>query len=477
MDLREENSFTLTTDCRNKLHGLDIFWKTAGKYLFYLSGHHTQYVMKHTTKNWGSLLTFYYFQVTPSTVVCSDHFKPTDFKWTAVYKTLKPGSVPSIFNWQEQDKFQRKSPKKRMVASTSEMEIDEVSGEENTSSDSDLAPETEAMFKIENLEKIIAEKNEEIEKLKLERFGVNRFSYDDDKINFYTGFPTYQSFVEFYSFAEPTASNMQSAYYQPSETLSLKGRPRTMLLIDELFMVLSRIRLNLLEEDLSVRCNVSVSTVSRKIITWVNFLYFILGQIPIWLERDVIQRLMPQCFKDDYPSTRVVIDCTEIFTQSPTSLVLSSQLYSNYKSHTTFKALIGIAPHGAITFISPLYTGNMSDVEITRTSGLLNLLQPGDSIMADKGFVLKKDLEKRQVGLNIPPFLRQNAQFDSSEIQETETIARLRIHVERIMKRIKENRIFATNMPLSLVGSVNQIWAVACMLANFDKPIVSGWGI
>ena len=78
-----------------------------------------------------------------------------------------------------------------------------------------------------------------------------------------------------------------------------------------------------------------------------------------------------------------------------------------------------------------------------------------------------------QVGLNIPPFLSQNRQFDQNEIAETERIARLRIHVERIMKLIKENRIFSSNIPLPLVGSINQIWTA---LANFDKPIESGWG-
>ena len=66
-----------------------------------------------------------------------------------------------------------------------------------------------------------------------------------------------------------------------------------MMLVDELFMTLCRIRLNLLEEDLSDRFFVSLSTgVCRKIITWVNYLYFVLGKIPIWLDRDVVQRLM-----------------------------------------------------------------------------------------------------------------------------------------------------------------------------------------
>ena len=45
------------------------------------------------------------------------------------------------------------------------------------------------------------------------------------------------------------------------------------------------------------------------------------------------------------------------------------------------------------------------------------------------------------------------------------------------MRRVKEYRIFSSNIPISLVGSVNQIWSVACILVNFNNPIVSGWGV
>ena len=89
---------------------------------------------------------------------------------------------------------------------------------------------------------------------------------------------------------------------------------------------------------------------------------------------------MPDCFKELYPNTRVVIDCTEIRTQQPSSLVLNSQLYSHYKRTHTFKCLICIAPYGAVTFVSFLYTGCMSDVEITKLSGILDILEPGDGV-------------------------------------------------------------------------------------------------
>ena len=71
--------------------------------------------------------------------------------------------------------------------------------------------------------------------LVIERFGVARFTYDNKLISFYTGFAIYSLFQSFYKCIEPTANNMQSMYYQPSETIGLASRKRCMLLIDELF--------------------------------------------------------------------------------------------------------------------------------------------------------------------------------------------------------------------------------------------------
>jgi len=231
----------------------------------------------------------------------------------------------------------------------------------------------------------------------MEKKLVTRFSNDDKQILFYTGFQTYALLLTFFRCIEPSASNMQSMYYESSETVSLAGRKRSMLLIDEFFLFLCRLRVGLFEQDLANRFKCSVATVSRKIVTWANFLYVTLGRIPLWLSRDVIDENMPECFKTLYPNTRVIIDCTEMKTQTPSSLVLNSQMYLNYKSACTVKCLLGISPHGVITFISPLYTGCMSDVEITNLSGTLDLLEENDSVMADKGFTIRKLLSEKKL--------------------------------------------------------------------------------
>ena len=53
--------------------------------------------------------------------------------------------------------------------------------------------------------------------------------------------------------------------------------------------------------------------------------------------------------------------------------------FSSYKNHNTFKPL-------GITFISSLYPGSISDQQLTKKSGLLDLLEKEDSVMADRGF-------------------------------------------------------------------------------------------
>ena len=63
----------------------------------------------------------------------------------------------------------------------------------------------------------------------------------------------------------------------------------------------------------------------------------------------------PACFKDQYPNTQVIIDCTELFKQVPSSFGDQSHTYSLYKSNNIAKGLIGIAPNGFAAFISDSY--------------------------------------------------------------------------------------------------------------------------
>ena len=178
---------------------------------------------------------------------------------------------------------------------------------------------------------------------------------------------------------------------------------------------------------------------------------------------------MPAAFKELYPHTTAIVDATEIRVNIPSSLLLQSQTYSNYKSTNTLKALIAISPAGHVTFVSSLYTGCISDTQLVERSGFLSLLQKGDEIMADRGFTIEDLLTPLGVKFNIPPFLGERGQMEGSEVVKTQQIASLCIHIEQAIRHVKEFDMLSGVMP----ASANQIWKVYCLLTNFQNPLIS----
>ena len=61
------------------------------------------------------------------------------------------------------------------------------------------------------------------------------------------------------------------------------------LIDDEMFLFLVRLKLGLLEQDLAHRLQIHILSVSRKVTTWANYLYFILGGQCIWPSKNEIQ--------------------------------------------------------------------------------------------------------------------------------------------------------------------------------------------
>ena len=108
--------------------------------------------------------------------------------------------------------------------------------------------------------------------------------------------------------------------------------------------------------------------------------------------------------------------------------------------HNTWKCLVGISPNGAITFVSKLWSGRVSDKEITLQSGVLNLLEPGDNVMAERGFNIA-ELLPPGVSQNIPPFKGKQDQLTAEEAKETAHIAAVRIHAEGAIGRVKNYHI------------------------------------
>jgi len=397
---------------------------------------------------------------------------------------LSTSAVPSVFDWTS-TKPKRKPPD---TATTESEEVpvpststagDVTDVEESFPSvpagDHDYSVQRQpleeqlqaAQQRIKDLETELAEAST------LSTFGLHRFSSNPAMIKFYTGFISYDCLVFFYrSIASEAAAMKTWSQMQRGSATLQRSFGAKLQLIDQFFLFLHKLRVGSLDQDLADKFGVSVATVSRIVITWANFLYVILGSQTIWPSRTQIKRYMPLAFRQLYPDTRVVIDCTEIAIQCPSSMVLRSEFYSAYKGRTTLKCLIGVTPSGAVSFISSLFAGSISDKHITKVSGLLDLLEPGDVVMADKGFLIADLLSPLNCSLVMPHFLSQKKQFSHFEAQQNKIVSHLRVHVERANRRFKEYHLFDSPISLSLSGSVNQLWCVACLLSNFQGPLI-----
>ena len=315
----------------------------------------------------------------------------------------------------------------------------------------------------------------EVESLREERSFVTRLSKDDSLVTFYTGFPSYVTLMAFFQCIEPTASTM-TRYSQHRRLVTnstmysriFAPEKYALPIVTQFLLVLRKLRVGNLDKELADIHGISTSTTSRIVLSWVNYLYVILGSMPLWPSRQTVNAHMPDVFKDKYAATRVILDCTEIHVQRPSSLRLNTEFYSHYKSTTTLKALVGITPSGAVSFVSALHPGSVSDNAITRNSGILDLLEKGDQVMVDKGFTISADLAKVGATLVIPPFLTAaRSQFTQQEVTDTQSIARVRVHVERAIRRVKCYHFFDRVVPLTFAGSINQMWTVCCLLTNF----------
>ena len=194
-----------------------------------------------------------------------------------------------------------------------------------------------------------------------------------------------------------------------------------------------------------------------------------------------MEKNMPAVFKQLYPRCRCIIDCSEIYIETPTSFDARAQTYSNYKKHNTVKFLIGITPCGTISFLSKSWGGRVFDKNLTQESGFFRCLEPGDVILADRGFTVGEDIAIHGGQLVIPAFTKGKKQLSQEEVEMSKQLAHVQIHVERVIGLLKNKyTLLKGPIPVSLlqhtehspVPSIDKIIVVCSALTNLSDSVV-----
>ena len=192
-----------------------------------------------------------------------------------------------------------------------------------------------------NSEKELKRLSQENNDLKSRTFCIHNLS-DNDSISFYTGFPNLETFKATLSYLNPGENGENIRYWRSIDVkvdderkskqrdCNKPGQRRTLQPEEAFFLVLCRLRQGFNEKHLAFLFGISQPTVSRIFVSWINFMFFRFGNINIWPSREEINKTMPEDFKVKYPNLRVILDCTEIKCQMPSSLLLNSRLFSSY---------------------------------------------------------------------------------------------------------------------------------------------------
>ncbi|XP_037558073.1 uncharacterized protein LOC119435229 isoform X2 [Dermacentor silvarum] len=324
------------------------------------------------------------------------------------------------------------------TTSTAEASVNTTSLLKDAETQTDITSSALNSFEGDN-QALRAELNEVKGSLRRLQLSKASLEQDDNRVKFYTGLPSYTVLIALFALLESGVSHSAN---------------NVLTKFEELVLTLVRLRLGVPLQDLAYRFEVSQATATRVVNRWIAAMHVRLKQLVDWPSREQLQQTMPMAFRKAFgTSVAVIIDCFEIFIERPSSMLPRSQTWSRYKHHNTAKYLIGIAPQGAITFISKGWGGRTSDKLITESSGMLNHLLPGDTVLADRGFTIGDAVGIHRARLEVPAFTRGKPQLSAWEVEKTRKIANVRIHVERVIGLLRRKyKILSSTIPIDLLA-------------------------
>lgn len=317
----------------------------------------------------------------------------------------------------------------------------------------------------------VEERKEFLFKLSSFVIDVDFFKNNDKKTRFYTGFTTWSLLNNFYELVRD---------YIPNHFNSKLSQFQIVV------MTLMKLRLNFNFTDLGYRFQVERQTISKNFERCIYILFKLFHQSKIirWPERKSIILNTPSYFRSAFKEQIVIIiDCFEIVIERAGNLRALAQSYSTYKHRNTIKYLIGITTTGVIIFISDAFGGRASDKFITIKSSLLDNLQDGDVVLADKGFLIESEVEARGAFLKMPSFVRNGEQLHPTEVEESRRTSSIRIHVERVISTLRQKFNICSDLaPMSAISKQNDLFDndlynvivfLCCSIINMCPSVVS----
>ncbi|XP_045497584.1 uncharacterized protein LOC123695719 [Colias croceus] len=250
---------------------------------------------------------------------------------------------------------------------------------------------------------------------------------------------------------------------------------QTNIPFDHILLCLKKIKLNNSFRELADDFGIDKTYPGKIFMKNIPILASVMRPFIVPLDK-LIKKNLPKAFRHKYNNVTCIIDCLEIEIQKPSNALNQALSWSDYKKSNTIKYLISYTPNGLINYISNGYGGRITDTCIVETSDFSKCLEPNMCIMADGGFEhVEVYLSRIGVKLVRLPSVASGCKLTTAEAQETKQIEyTLRIHEERVIRRIREFNILKSHdcLNLSLVKVLDDIITIACGLINLQDSLI-----
>lgn len=318
--------------------------------------------------------------------------------------------------------------------------------------------------KLERLQRECDNLREENRKLKdiikSDTFDELAFEKDDGKVKVMTGIPTYSKLQVVLTFV--------LTFLQNGTNLSP---------FQQLLLTLTRLKMNLPFSLLACMFKISIPTASCTFQSTIEVLNArLVPALVLWPNRDELQLSAPMIFRQVLRNCVCIVDCFEISIEKPRDQRGQAETYSQHKQHHTMKYLIGVTPQGKVSYISKGWGGRTSDKELSEKSGFLNRINPGDVILANKGFNVA-----HSVSLYNAAFIRGKKQLCPAKLESTQGLASVSICLEQVIKEVRNRyTILQSTTGIQMCEAehpedltpLDKIVRVCCALTNLAPSVI-----
>jgi DDE superfamily endonuclease len=245
----------------------------------------------------------------------------------------------------------------------------------------------------------------------------------------------------------------------------------------KVMLTLRKIRLNEVFEIIALYMGISVSHAADVFRNTLPTLASCFLECIMKIDKKTILRNLPTAFRLNYSPVTNTVDGFEIQIETPSNAMHRAVTWSSYKGSPTLKYLVSITPDGYCNKMSRGYGGRNSDIAITNDCGLLDTLERGSAVLADRGFKhIEAALDTRGVTLLRPPSVSKNKPMSKVENVQCRQVAAVRIHVERYIGRLRNFQFIAPHatVPVKMIPLVDACVVIAAGLTNVGTPLMKG---